>query len=274
MSGRAVNGRTVNGLVRRGRRRGRRRSPTARWCLHLRICMRRRSPVLLALRGISYHTESGHEIKVCGLEIRGELAKLAACNGWRVEELLTNAAVLAGEPLPCRVVKRVPQGWSLTDTSGYIMMRFSQAKSVREQSFAGETSADKVPDFVPTRRLRKRTTSSMQEGESATAGDPPTSPCLPQRPRPSYSTYLTSSPPPESQIGANQPLIERYHRVMYAASMATNELPDGWVLHACGNKRCAVVAHLYLGGEPSNNLDTKHHRKKPKTSRLSLQKMQ
>ena len=234
---------------------------------------RRRSSVL-ALHGVSYQTESGQEIEVSGAEIRAQVAQLAQCNGWEVEDLLANHALAAEQPLQCRLVEHVPPGWSLADDSGYIMMRFSKASSVRGSSFCRDASENKVGDYIPPHRRGKPRTTSHFEHAHAQDGDFPTTPRRTQRQKAAPLSYLETSPPEAAKVGATQPLLERYHRVMFAASMPTSELEDGWILHACGNKRCAVVAHFYLGDDGLNQQDTKHHRKRPQSSRISLPRLQ
>jgi len=234
----------------------------------------------LSLHAVHYQTESGQQIHVSGREIRAQVAELARCNGWKLQDLLANQAVAAGRRLQCRVVTHVPSGWSLHDSSGYIMMRFPGAYSVRGSSFGGSSSSDRDSDYVLPRvgGKRARARSSAQDQPNAMdggrGGEPATPPRRSQR-REAPSSYAEAvSPPSGALVGASQPLLERYHRVLYAASMTTNQLQDGWVLHACGNKKCAVAAHFYLGDVPTNSLDTGHHQKRPCSSRVALPKLQ
>ena len=227
---------------------------------------------LLSLRGVEYETASGEKIKASGREIRAQVEELAKCNGWKVQDLLTNAALVQGEPLACRLVEHVPSGWSLPDSSGYIMVRLPTACSVRGSSFGGGASEDKVPDFVPTHRRGKRA-ASHGDGR-ADMNETHTPPRRPQRQRTSYASYFQPSPPKNAQMGASQPLLERYHRLTFAASQPTKELKDGWILHACGNKKCAVISRFYIGDVPTNSLDTCYHRNMPQSSRTSLPKLQ
>ena len=235
----------------------------------------RQSSPVLTLHGVSYQTESGQKIEVSEAELGAQVAALAQCNGWKVDDLLANRALAAEQPLDCRLVKHVPPGWSLTDDSGYVMMRFSKAYSVRGSSFCRDASANKVGDYMPPRRRGKsRTTTCHFEHVHAQDGELPTPPRRTQRQKTSPLSYLETSPPGTAKMGANQPLMERYHRVLFAATMPTMQLEDGWVLHSCGNKNCAVVAHLYMGDQPTNSLDARHHRNMPNTSRIDLPKLQ
>ena len=234
----------------------------------------------LSLHAVHYQTESGQRIHVSGREIRAQVAELARCNGWKLQDLLANKAVAAGGQLQCRVVESVPTGWSLPDSSGYIMMRFPGACTVRGSSFGGSFSSERDSDYAPPRVSRKRVRAGNSAQDETNAmggghGGEPTTPPRRSQGRGAPSCYAEAvSPPSCAPVGASQPLLERYHRVLYAASMPANQLQDGWVLHACGNKKCAVVAHFYLGDVPTNSLDTRHHQEKPNLSRVCLAKLQ
>ena len=98
----------------------------------------------LSLHGVDYVTESGQRIQVSGREIRAQVTELARCNGWHLQDLLANTELAAGQQLDCRVVKQVPSGWSLPDSSGYIMVRFKNACSVRGLQFCGSAAAARL----------------------------------------------------------------------------------------------------------------------------------
>jgi len=234
----------------------------------------------IRLHGVDYQTESGQKVSISGRDIRKNVAELARCNGWKLQDLLANNTVTAGQRLQCREVESVPSGWSLPDSSGYIMMRFTGACTVRGSSFGGSFSAERDSDYAPPRvsRKRVRTGNSAQDETNAMGGghggEPTTPPRRSQR-REAPSCYAEAvSPPSCAPVGASQPLLERYHRVLFAASMPANQLQDGWVLHACGNKKCAVVAHFYLGDAPTNALDAGHHKNRPRSSRVGLPRLQ
>ena len=236
------------------------------------------SPPLLSLHGVEYQTEAGRKITASGREILAQVKELARCNGWRWQDLLSNKALAPGELLTCKLVEHLPAGW-LQDSSGYLMMRFRSSCLPRGHSFEGEATADKDGDYEPAaRRSCKRAAHSAQANGSDEDGGLHTPTRRPQRQRTSssasYTAYLQPSPPSSAQIGASQPMLERYHRVLFAACMSTDQLQDGLVLHACGNRKCAVIAHLYLGDVGTNSMDTRYHAKRRQCSRTNLPKLQ
>ena len=190
---------------------------------------------------------------------------MAKCNGWNASELLANASVQAHQRLNCKLVERLPRGWGLEDSSGYILMRLKSAPTPRGHSFAATSTANNDADYVPSRRRR---TAAARKAEkpghlvAPSAASPPTT-----RRLKSSSSYMEVSPPSSTAVGCTQPMLERYHRALLAAATPAVELKDGLVLHSCGNKNCAVVSHFYLGNVDTNVLDTNYHKRRKSTSR-------
>ena len=96
-----------------------------------------------------------------------------------MERMLANRPLRAGERLPCLVVRKLPRHWRQLDSSGYIMMRFKGARTVRGQRFLGGASADKDHDFIPRGRALCDGGGSMLPSDSITFPDSPlTASCI------------------------------------------------------------------------------------------------
>jgi len=235
------------------------------------------APDTLKVHDVTYQTESGQVVTVTAAEMLAGAQELADCNGWSVDEMLANKPVRAGKRLPCLVVKRLPRHWRQVDSSGYIMMRFKKACTVRGQRFLGGASAEKNPDFIVGGRASCDGGGSMLHSEGINSpgyNGPLATPRRAKRGIKAPMTYLELSPSSEDDVGCTQWLEERYHRALFAATYPAGQLEDGFVLHACGNPKCAAVYHFYLGDRGTNALDTEHHAKKPKTSRIDLPRLQ
>jgi len=237
----------------------------------------RGAPDTLTVHGVTYQTESGQEVTVDGAEMLAGAQELADCNGWSINKLLANRPLQAGKRLPCLKVKSVPRHWRRADSSGYIMMRFKSACTVRGQRFVGTATSDKDSDFIVSRRAAGAESGRMLHSEFAGSTDSGAITATPQRPKRARGTdlsYCEPCSPSDDDVGRTQWLEERFHRALFAATCPADQLEDGYVLHACGNPKCAAVYHYYLGDREGNALDTAHHAKKPNTSRLSLPKLQ
>ena len=232
-----------------------------------------RARQVLRVSGLTYTTRSGVKVTVTEREMRSMMEELATCNGWSLQDQLANEAVPADQPLDCLLVSKLPLGWR-KDSSGYLMVRFKDASTTRGSSFLGDGDDPEDKTFKPRNAGGKRKASALAGGSAETEGAPPTPSRVSGRERTQAGTYSQSSPRREAQVGRSQRLLERYHRVAFAACVPGQQLQDGWVLHACGNKNCAKVAHYYLGDEATNALDTSYHRAKPDMSRTCLPRLQ
>lgn len=226
-------------------------------------------PKQLAVRGVTYTNSCGQEVHVSASEMRAVMQQLAESNGFSVAEMLANEPVKRGCRLNCLLVEQLPEGWG-QDSSGYIMVRFPKASTPKGISFLGAGDGDGDADYRPRSGSRSVAAKQSQLPVDAEAEALPALPRTTGRKRTRVASYSQSSPPSEAQVGRTQRVLERYHRAAFAACVPDQLLQDGWVLHACGNKRCAKVAHFYLGDEATNALDTSYHQSKLGMSRICL----
>ena len=239
-----------------------------------RPVMADRPPLVMNISGVTYRSDSGHETTVSAPQIYEKVVQLAAHLRCRPEELLANDGLVAGEKLACKLVSTLPPGWGRSDASGYILCRFKGSKAVDGQSYLGGGTEERAADYMPPRSHHKP--KACDESPGPTASNRPLSP--PRRSKRSKKggpSYCETSPSMEADVGRVCPLLERYHKVIFHATCNMDRVPDGcWVLHACGNKKCAVASHFYLGSAKDNERDEEYHRHTPNTSRIDRKPLQ
>ena len=229
---------------------------------------------MLTVHGVTYETESGQRVTVSEREMRAVMADLASANGFTVEQMLASETIREGDALQCLLVEKVPGSWWKQDSSGYILARFKNNCTHREVSFSGERG-DRGKTFKPVKPAGgKRAAAKAFSGMVPLEGDMAAAPRASGRKRVQLSAFAQEDSSSDDEAGNTQPWLARFHRAAYAACMPCEELQDGWVLHICGNKLCAKVAHYYQGDEADNALDTLHHKEKPGTARVELPRVQ
>ena len=217
---------------------------------------RRRVSKLVCFSDVQYSDPHGgvaQRVDVKGSELRDLFGAIAFENGWAVEDLISNSAVVAGSKLECRTLVEQPVRWSFTNDP-YIKVKLNHSRIVRGHTFLGSATAEADVDFN-------------------TSGPPPTggtsTPARPKRKCSAGVDYNEASPQTKDAAGATQPFAVRLHR---AAALATCMSPglhdDDLALHICGNKRCCVVSHFRFGSADDNEKDEDHHQHSPGTSRL------
>ena len=231
------------------------------------------TPLIMAINGVTYMSDSGHETTVSAPQIREKVVQLAAHLKCHPDELLANDGLVAGKKLTCKLVRSLPPGWGMSDGSGYLMCRFKGSKAVDGQRHLGGGTEERAADYAPPRSHHKP--KACDESSDPTASPRHLSP--PRRSKRSKkggSSYSETSPSMEADVGRVCPLLERYHKIIFHATCNMDRVPDGWVLHACGNKKCAVASHFYLGSARDNERDEEYHRHKPNTSRIDRKPLQ
>ena len=211
------------------------------------------SPALTAFQDVHYYDENVN-VPVGGRQVQATFEAIASLHDWPISDLLGNVAVPARTPLPCRIITRLPAGCTSMDGhSGYIHVKFKESATVRGHGFTGDI--DRSPDYVPPPTKKRKE-------------HRPREPISPKRTRMNYHTSDTSPDSPESAVGKTQPTPVRLHR---AAALAVSQDPEAdsamWILHVCGRKNCAVVAH-YRPGTPGENEDDENYHKRRRGSSL------
>ena len=79
------------------------------------------------------HGGVAQRVDVKGSELRDLFGAIAFENGWAVEDLISNSAVVAGSKLECRTLVEQPVRWSFTNDP-YIKVKLNHSRIVRRRA--------------------------------------------------------------------------------------------------------------------------------------------
>ena len=199
------------------------------------------------------HYAENTELRVLGQEVQDLISALALSNGFAPADLLSNVAIPAHKPLPCRILSRFPANTSfIPDDSGYLVPKFKRVCSIVGHSFiSGGASLSDDPDYEPPNSRVPQTGAPRVPGLGRGSHKRKCAPLS-----------LKEEPTPRGPaIGMSQAVPFRLHRAAaLAASLSPEEDAKCWgILHICGRKNCGVVAHYRPGSNFDNEEDEKYH---------------